>query len=341
MRSMAGGQWQMADGRWQMANGGGRVCHWPFAISYLLFAMAFGPGCTSAKPPATAPPAVSMAGRAAAQAAKLSQNQHWSAAAREWRLAADDFALLNDRAREAIALHNLAQAQRELGQLEDARRLLEQAATLNEKFERTNEWWRNQIALLQLEAQSGQTNSLNARFEQLASPSSRLKDRSLRGLFLNELGLWELRQHHLTKAERAFLQAEEQFQAVHDAPGIATLLANRAQLYEEQKDFPAAINAWRLALSKFEALADPPGITRALAGQGRALLEAQKDLPLSEDLLRQAARNFRTLQAQSDLEVTLELLVQCLNAQGKSEETRSVRSELQKLSEKRAPQTGP
>src|SRR5713226_7549153 len=110
----------------------------PTLLSLLL-------GCSTAQPLPPAPVAVSRAEQSAEQAAKLSESQNWPAAAQEWKLAAERFGLLNDQAREAVALHNLAQAQRELGHAVPARLLLEEAASLNKKLGRTNEWLRNQI----------------------------------------------------------------------------------------------------------------------------------------------------------------------------------------------------
>ncbi len=289
-------------------------------------------GCTTAKPPSPPPPTkVAAAQRAAEQAAQLSQVQNWPAAAREWQLAADSYSLLNDRTNEAIALHNLAQAQRELGQGNDARRLLEEAARLNHELGRTDQWWRNQIALLQLDAQAGRTNDLRVRFDKLFPQASQIHDRSVLALFLNELGLWQQRQGELSKAAETFRQAGEHFAAARDRGGAAAVLANQAGLYERQQNYPAAVDAWNTALVQFESLAEPRGITRALQGLGRTLLAAREDLPHAEELLRRAARNYRILNASTDLETTLKLLADCLVVQGKKDAAEAVRRELKDL----------
>jgi len=285
-------------------------------------------GCRSAPPPPPVPPAVSMAERAEEQAAKLSQQQNWPAAVRAWQLAADRSSLLNEVVGEATALHNLAQAERELGQATEAHKNLEEAARLNEKAGRTGEWWRNQIALLQTESQFSQTNLLKARFEKLL-PLPLPADRSSRALFLNELALWEKSQGEWAKAEKTFADAEQDFAAAKDAGGVAAVSSNRAELYDEQKNHTAAIASWKTALARFEALHDPAGITRALAGLGRVLLAANQELANAEDLLRRAVRNYRLLQKPKQAQATLELLVQCLNAEGKQKEAESVRGEVQ------------
>ena len=276
-------------------------------------------GCRSASPPPPAAPAVSMAERAEAQAQKLSdQGQNWLAAARAWQLAADRFSLLNDLAGEALALHNLAQAEGEMDQLDQAHTNLQRAANLNQRIARTNEWWRNQIALLQVEARSGQTDALQSRFASLGPQAERLHSPALRGLFLNELGLWQKGQRDFSKAEHTFTDAEKQFKEARDQYGLATIAGNRAELAEAQTDYTASSRLWQEALAKFQTLSDPPGIARALAGQGRALLAARKDLPEAEALLRRAAHNFQVLQKPREAASAAELLAKCLAAQGKA-----------------------
>ena len=281
-------------------------------------------GCHSAPPPAPTPPAVSMAQRAQAQAAGLSQQQNWPAALRAWQLAADRCSLLNDLANEAVALHNLAQAERELGQTAEARKNLERAALLNEKTGRTNEWWRNQIGLLQLEAEAAQMEALKARFEKLLPIASQLREPSTHGMFLVEAGLWQRSQGEFNKAAQSFAEAERDFKTAHDTAGLTAISANRAELSELRKDYAAAINFWKTALAQFQSMADPQGIARALAGQGRALLAANQELALAEDLLGRAAHNYRTLNMTKQARATLELLAQCLQAEGKQEDAEAI-----------------
>jgi tetratricopeptide (TPR) repeat protein len=302
----------------------------PILLSLLL-------GCSTAQPLPPVPVAVSQAERTAEQAAKLSESQNWPAAAQEWKLAAERFGLLNDQAREAVALHNLAQAQRELGQAVPAWRLLEEAASLNEKIGRTNEWWRNQIALLQLEALSADAAALRARFEKLAPVAEHLADHSVRALFLNELGLWRQTQGDFTNAAACYREAARLFARSADPAGHAAVTANLARFFEARKNPEEALKFWRLALGEFERLADPHGIACALAGQGRSQLAAQKDLPAAEELLRRAARNYRLLQCASETRTTLELLGNCLVAEGKNGEALSVQAELRDLAGRSGP----
>jgi len=291
------------------------IIHHPLSI---ILSLALT-GCHSAPPPPAPPPAVAMAERAEQQAATLSeQQQNWPAAMHAWQLAADRFSLLNDITGEATALHNLAQAERELGQNTNAHTHLEQATSLNEKAGRTLDWWRNQIALLQLEAESGQTNALKFRFENLLPLAAKLSDPFTHGLFLNELGVWQMTQDDPGTSEKTFADAEKDFRAAHSAEGLAAITANRAELHASQKNFPSAVADWKSALAQFEKLAEPEGVARALAGEGRTLFEARQDLSTAEQLLRRAARNYQLLGKTEKAKATLALLTKCVAEEKRS-----------------------
>jgi len=121
--------------------------------------------------------------------------------------------------------------------------------------------------------------------------------------------------------------AEQIFTATKDSLGLAAISANRAELYDEQKNYAPAIASWKAALAQFQALHDPAGITRALAGLGRVLLAANQELANAEELLRRAVHNYRLLQKPKQAQAALELLVQCLNSEGKQKEAEAVREE--------------
>lgn len=264
---------------------------------------------------------MSEAQRAAAQAAKLSEAGNWSAATRQWSETADLYFLLNDRTNAAIALHNLGQAYRGADDLTSADSMLTQAAKLNEELGRREEWFRNYIALAQVAAAAGNTNAAVERMETLSRRVGEMNDPELKGLFHNELGLLRLEQNRFSEAAEALQRAGKYFEDDRDKYGAATVLANQGRLYERQRNFPAAMDAWQAALGLFETLAHPLGITRSLAGLGRTLLLAEQDLAKAEDFLRRAARNFQTLKRQRELEETQSLLAKCLKAQGKTGES--------------------
>ncbi len=289
------------------------------------------PGCSSTKPVAPVPAAVSQARLQADNAAKLTGAGNWTAAARAWQQTAEDYALLNDRANEAIAWHNLAQAQRELGQTASARTRLEQAAALNLDSGRTNEWWRNQIVLLQIERQDQENAAVEKRLALLTPLAISLSAAELRGLFLNELGLWQMRQSDMVHAEAAFRQAEQAFLKANHAPGLAAVLANRAQWALAQGRPIEALAVWRSALSRYESLADARGIALCLAGLGRAQLAVGTALDQAESHLRRAAENYRRLNLKPERIATLKALLECLDLEKKTVAADPVREKLKSL----------
>src|SRR5439155_9276144 len=100
--------------------------------------------------------------------------------------------------------------------------------------------------------------------------------------------------------------------------GAATVVANQALVLERQGKHREAAESWRLAQNRFEALANPIGIALSMAGRGRALLAAHEQLPVAEDLLRRAARNFRALHDAKEAQQAVELLRKAMDAQGKN-----------------------
>ena len=230
----------------------------------------------------------------------------------EWRNAAREASLLNDGAGEATALHNLADTERQLQQYDSAISNALGAVAINESLDRKQDWWRNQILLLQLE--DLETNrSPAARLDQLQPRIAEVNDPATRGAFWNELGLWQQRQGDLAKAAETFLQAQGEYASVNDDAGVATVIANRAKLLEVQGDPELAARMWADALRRFEALAEPIAIAHALLGYGRTLMAARKDLPQADVHLRRAARNFRHLQMYDEA-AKADALVARLNA---------------------------
>jgi tetratricopeptide (TPR) repeat protein len=273
----------------------------------VLFFLVFVCGCRSAKPKPEPPMAVTRADRSLAQAKGLSEQQNWAAAAAEWRNAARDASLLNDGAREAVALHNLADTERQLRQYDSAISNALAAAEINDTLKRADEWWRNQVLLLQLE-DLDTNRSPAARLDQLRPGVEGLKDAVIRGAFWNELGLWQHREGQLDDAAASFIRAQAEYESVTDRAGVATVMANRAKLLETQGQGDLAARAWADALRRFEALGEPVAIAHALLGQGRALMAAHKDLPKADIYLRRAGRNFRHLQLEEEAAQADELL---------------------------------
>jgi tetratricopeptide (TPR) repeat protein len=235
------------------------------------------------------------------------------------------YALLNQRDQEAIARHNLAQALRQLDRIEAARQQLEQAASLNQALGCQAEWWRNQIALIQLASGQGDQTNVASYFQKLLDRADQIKDPGTCALFWNEAGLWHLQNGDMARANAALGEAEKGFAHAGDTAGWATALANQALVLEKKGQFQAAQTLWQTAQTKFEQVGDAMGIASALAGQGRVLLRGKTDLARAEDLLRRAARSYERLQATLALAATRALLEEAMRLQGRGEDAETPR----------------
>ena len=274
-------------------------------------------GCSSAKPPPPPPAPIAAAQRSAEQGAKLTEAENWPAAVRAWQSAVDEYRLLNDRGNEALALHNLGQAKDRAGDFDGAHAMLEQAVLLHSALKLDQEWWKDQLALLQVEAKAERTNDLARRFDRLEKDSSKLPAGQLRALYLNERGLWLSRAGDFDKAAADFKAASQLFASTHDANGEAAVVSNEALLLERQNKPELAADKWNSALSRFQAMANPLGIAISMRGRGRTLLASGQNLTEAEDLLRRAARNFKTLRQEKEMPETVELLRRALEKNGK------------------------
>jgi tetratricopeptide (TPR) repeat protein len=294
-------------------------------------------GCRSAPPPPPTPAPVQRATRAMDQAARLTEQRNWPAAIRQWEAAVSHHRLLNDRQNEAIALHNLAQAQRAIGRQAEALEHLEEASRINRQLGDNAEWWRNQIALMQIEIAAPElANAAATRSEQLRAIFPQVTDPNLRGMFLNELAVWHLERGEFQPASAALDEAGQAFANAGNQHGIAVVTGNQARLHEAQSNWREALRTWQMALARFENEVDLLGIAAALAGHGRALL-ALGDFPAAENYLRRAVFNLRALDVPERLIPALEALIQSLEAQEKFPEAEKVRAELQQERERARP----
>jgi tetratricopeptide (TPR) repeat protein len=277
-------------------------------------------GCASAPPPAPVPETRQRAFYSASVAAKLSRAENWNAAAKQWQQTAESFALIYDRTNQAIAWHNLAQAEREVGKYDTATNWLEKAANINQSLQQTNEWWRNQIVLLQIESDLDRTNALQSRFDSLNKSLPRLQAADLRGLFFNELAQWQIQRGEYLLANSAIQQAETNFMQAGLSNGMAAVCVKHARLAQHQGNTSLAIQEWRKALARYEALADPAGVSVSLQGLGESQME-NKELLDAGHYLELAVNNYRTLRKKPALANSLRLLIDCLKRQNMPTDT--------------------
>lgn len=268
-----------------------------FAVLTLLTA------CGSKPAPPPQPRAAAEAESLARQATRLQAEENWRGAADTWQRAVRQYRLLHREAETALAQHNEAQARRALGQSEPARTLLEAAADTNQALALTNAWWRNQIALLQVDLDLAPARA-GTRLDALRSRLGELRDQpGLTALFHHEEARLRLAQGRSADAQAALDRAAEMFRALRDEHGLAAIALTRARLLQEQN--PAQSEAaWRDALSRFESIAYPKGVALALAGLGAALAENPdpSHRRQARAILSQAIANLEALKLTADAE---------------------------------------
>ncbi|MFN0067419.1 MAG: hypothetical protein ACKVYV_07250 [Limisphaerales bacterium] len=249
--------------------------------------------CRSTPPPPPAPPAVALAAATAQQAGKLLAGGNWAAAARQWDLAATRFQLVNDLAGTATARHNAGIAWLSAGDAATAHERLGEAAVLNEELGRRDDWWRNQVALLNLELDRADHCGAANRLARLGPLAGEIAEPRVRMLFEHARARALLVEGRPEEAEERLSAAR----ALAPAEGAdrASLAATEARAAGVRQDWPAAETRWREALAGYERAGDAPGVATALAGLGRVLLNRPGREADGERLLERAAENFKAL----------------------------------------------
>lgn len=285
--------------------GTGRLRLDPAGLACLCLVACLGlQACRSTPQPPPQPSGVLEAERLARQAARLQAEESWTAAADWWQRAGRQYRLLHREADAALADHNQAVARKAMGQPARALELLEAAARSNQRLHLTNAWWRNQIALLQIETET-HPEPTEDRLDRLTSRLRELDgDPALLALYHHEEARRRTRQDRLIEALQAIALAEKEFQAAGDPLGRAALTLTRARILEKQQDLQAARSAWRTALRSFEALGHPRGIALALAGLGSSLARspAPEDQERAFEILTQALENLSALRLSAEAE---------------------------------------
>ncbi len=269
-----------------------------FRTAWLLWGCLFLVwGCAAPTPPPPLPENAE-ASRLAQQAIRRQTQADWTGAATWWERAGQQYRLLNQLTNVAVAWHNEALCRTELGQTNEARALLEHAAQLNRSLELTNAWWRNQIALLQLD-QSAAPGRGAQRLESLERETPPDDPRTL-AVWHHEKARAELAEGATTPAWQDLLDAAALFSKLEDPSALAAVHMSQARTLSRQGKLPAAENTWRTALGEYEKLAEPRGIALALAGLGTCLAAEGQHPSEARELLQRALQNFHTLKMEAE-----------------------------------------
>ncbi len=258
-----------------------------------------GTGCASRPEPPPPPAAVSDANRLAKEAARLLTQENWAGAVAWWERAGRQYQLVNRPDQVALARHNEAVARRAMGESERARELWEESARLNRSSGQTNAWWRNQLALFQLEIESDPARAearraaLEPRREELGAQPA------VAPHWTHECARLLLVQGRVGESLGDARLAVAGFDAVGDGAGAASAWVTVARGHEAAGRFEEATAAWRTSLGLFEVLGHPRGIAVALAGLGARLVADGQATP-GRELLERARDNFRALRLEAE-----------------------------------------
>lgn len=260
----------------------------------LVSLIVLGTGCRTPPPPPPIPAAIQEAQRLGLQATRLQDAGQWAAASAWWVRAARQFQLINDRTNLAVALHHQGTCKQALGKPKEAAEHLEQAAQLNQDLGLEETWWRNQIALVQVEAADA-PELARKRLEQLNQRLPGPHDTASQALLAHETARAKLRLQQPEAALSDLAIAAARFQEAGDTFGLAAVDASRAQALEGLGRLPESEAAWRSALGIFENRGHLRGIATALAGLGNCLALQGRDIAEAERLLRTSAENFEAM----------------------------------------------
>ncbi len=285
------------------------------ALSFLLPLIWLG--CSSTPPP-PAPAARSQAAFLADTSAKLSQAGNWPGAVSQWTRTAQQYAALNDLSGQAVALHHLALAQKELMLFKEANSNLLMAASLNAEMKSNASWWLNQIAMLQVQ-RAEQTliqtpaqpdNDIPHGITLLMSQTNQCPSEEIRALFLNEAALYHMDHQHWTEASTLLGHAHTDFACLKSTEGLAAVYVNEALLHLGQAQNGQALTCWSNALAHYETMADLPGIARSLEGLARTWIAAGTNLDVAIKTASRSAENQATLHNAFGQAQALALVVQ-------------------------------
>jgi tetratricopeptide (TPR) repeat protein len=276
-------------------------------------------GCSSKPPAPPAPAAVEEAARLAQQAGRYQADRNWTAAAEWWHRAGAQYQLLNQIPNAAVAWHNEGIARREVGDLKAAQELIARAAEANAALGQHEAWWRNQLALLQIENQVAPDRAAE-RLEMLQASPLETTDPRMRGLWAHEAARVWLRRGDTTAAFNLLAEARQQFHEAGDAGAFAAAGVTLARILRAQGRLAASEEIWRESLQIYEGLAMPRGIATALAGLGSCLAAQDEAEARAEAraLLERAAQNLRALGLEDERAAVAEELASLDRAESKA-----------------------
>jgi tetratricopeptide (TPR) repeat protein len=252
--------------------------------------------------PASDDPRIDLAEAAAAKALTDFPRQQRAAAAAAAGAQKQEARLLVAQARlsEGSALVNM-------GQLEEARRASEEAATIFAAAGDKAGVARSENIVAVSYAQAGDMKSARARFEKALAAFRQTGDRRGIATQLANVSTAASRMGQVAEARRLAAEALAVSREVQDKEGIARGLNNVAALLEQAGQLEPALKQYEEALAAYEELGAKRNVAVVTANIGE-ILQKQKKLDAARERYEASLKISRAIGASADATVTLSLL---------------------------------
>ena len=285
-------------------------------------------GCSTPQPKPV-PQAVQQINQLMETANSVSTAGNWTAAENTWEEIAKKSALLDKRDLQAIALHNQAYAAYKQNHFDEALRLATEAAEINKQGE---QWWKNQILLLQIEknlSPEGRTARLSF-LDQIEKRDDLIHAYpNIFVLLQNEKGIDLLKEQKIEQAraefDTALLNAKE-------TTLILAIKSNLALCAEEENDYEKAFELWSEILSRARDITNSEIIAVSLHGAGRCCWELGRTSDATM-LLRRAASNYKWQNMDDEYLKTLNSLKACFSELKNESAVKEIDKEIEQLVE--------
>ena len=299
-----------------------------YYISVALITATLLAGCSTPQPEPV-PQAVQQINQLMETANSVSMAGNWSAAENTWEEIARKSALLDRRDIQAIALHNQAYAAYKQNHFDAALRLATEAVEINEQGE---QWWKNQILLLQIEKRlSPEDRTARLSFlDQIEKRDDLIHVfPNIYVLLQNEKGIDLLKEQEIEQAKAVF---ESALLYAKGSTMILAIKSNLALCAEEENDYEKALELWNEILSQAKNITSSEIIATSLHGAGRCCWKLGRTSDAAM-LLRRAANNYKWQNMDDEYLKTLNSLKVCFSELKNESAVKEIDKEIEQLAE--------
>ena len=299
-----------------------------YNIFAVLIVVVLLVGCSTPQPEPI-PQAVQQINQLMETANSVSMAGNWTASENTWGEIAKKSALLDRRDLQAIALHNQAYAAYKQNHFDSALQLAKEAAEINKQGE---QWWKNQILLLQIEKRlSSEDRTARLSFlDQIEKRDDLIHVfPNIYVLLQNEKGIDLLKDQKIEQAKAVF---ETGLLNAKESTLVLAIKSNLALCAEEGNDYEKAFELWNEILSQAKDITNPEMIAISLHGGGRCCWKLGRTLD-AVILLRRAASNYKWQNMDDEYLKTLNSLKACFSELKNESAVKEIDKEIEQLAE--------